>query len=70
MAQLKKLTAYFTQYRHSKVSLFQKISEEANVSMMTAERWCRGYYCPTKESHLVAIANIIGCSVNDLRNEC
>ena len=70
MAQLQKLTEYFTKYGKAKVSLFKKISEEANVSMMTAERWCRGYYRPTKETHLIAIAHIIGCSVKDLEDGC
>lgn len=61
------LNEYFLNYSGSKVKLFKDIARACNVSMMTAERWCRFYY-KADEKYWAKISEVTGIEQKALFN--
>lgn len=59
------LNDYFLAYSGSQITLFKDIARKCNVSMMTAERWCRFYY-KADEKYWPAISSVTGIEQNKL----
>lgn len=50
----------------NKNALYKRIKDEAGVSMITAERWCKFYYETSDPERLSVLSRITGIPVENL----
>lgn len=50
----------------NKTALYKQIKDELDVSMMTAERWCKFYYQTSDPAKLSALSKITGIPAENL----